>query len=99
MEALYARLSDRARRIATGRAYRTKTKEHDRDRAQCAVSTSDRANFLDNINSDLNRYMPGAGRSYAYHRGHNYVVSRSFTFTLGWAGPPCGLGLGVCRPV
>ena len=25
-------------------------------------------------------------------RGHNYVVSRSFTFPLGWVGPPCGLG-------
>ena len=30
-------------------------------------------------------------------RGHNYVVSRSFTFLLGWAGPLCGLGLGVDR--
>ena len=28
---------------------------------------------------------------------HNYVVSRSFTFPLGRAGPPCGFGLGVDR--
>ena len=30
-------------------------------------------------------------------RGHNYqyVVSRSFTFLLGWAGPSCGRPLGL----
>ena len=30
-----------------------------------------------------------SGDSYAYPRTYNYVVSRSFTFLLGWAGPPC----------
>ena len=30
-------------------------------------------------------------------RGHNYVVSRSFTFPLRRAGPPFGFGIGVVR--
>ena len=30
-------------------------------------------------------------------RGHNYVISRSFTFPLGRAGPPFGFGFGVVR--
>ena len=39
--------------------------------------------------------MSGLGTA-TLTRGHNYVVSRSFTFPLGRAGPPFGFGFGVC---
>ena len=47
------------------------------------------------ITETITEITDNVGTATLTHGHNNYVVSRSFTFLLGWAGPPCGLGLAV----